>query len=104
MDNFNKHTAHYQLCCFIGENKHHHFDLTPFDITILFMICRYLDMPGGKCFAKQTTLAIECKMSVRQFKKSTKKLHDLKIIERIIRGKLYHYYIGENLCKSYPQN
>lgn len=97
MDNDNKHTAYYQLFRFIGDKKHHHYDLTPYDLTILFMLCRYWDMPSGKCFAKQTVLAKECRMSERQFRDSSKKLHDLKIIERAVRGSLYHYYIGENL-------
>ena len=96
MDN-TKHKASYQVNRFISSENYYEFELTPFELVILFIIARYLDMPKGKCFAKQTVMAKECGMSIRQFKSSSKKLCELGLLTRGMRGKLYHYYLGDKL-------
>jgi hypothetical protein len=102
MDN-NKHKASYQVNRFISSENYYEFELTPFELVILFIIARYLDMPKGKCFAKQTVMAKECRMSERQFRLSCKKLINYKLIERGMRGKLYHYYLGTNVTKQHEK-
>jgi DNA-binding MarR family transcriptional regulator len=87
-------TATYQVQSFISKQKHLDFNLSAYEIVILYTIARYLDMPKKKCCAKQVTLAKDCGMSTRQFKRSSQKLSDNGLIIRTMRGKLYHYYLG----------
>jgi Helix-turn-helix domain len=94
MNHHSKHTAFYQVSTFITKKKHIKFNLISSEIIILWTIARYLDMPKGQCFAKQTTLAKECGLSLATFKRSCQKLADLKIIIRTTKKKIYNYYFG----------
>lgn len=96
-DNSNKHKAHYQLTKFIGSDDYYDYDLTPYDLAILFIISRYLDMPKGLCCLKQIKLARECRMSERELRRSCDRLVDQKILFRYIKGKLYYYELGESI-------
>lgn len=89
-------SAFKQVSMFISSSDFYLFDITAHDLCVLFTICRYLDMPSGKCFAKQQLLAKESRMSIRQFKKSSQKLVQLNLILRTTgRVKSYNYYLGE---------
>lgn len=92
-----QHKNYFLLLEFIASKRHYDFDLNPYDLAILMIICRYLDMPLNRCFAKQTTLAKECLMSERQFRRSCEKLIKHDLIIRTCRGSLYNYYLGEAL-------
>jgi hypothetical protein len=94
MSHHTKDTAHYQLCKFIQSKKHYDFDLLPSDLTILFIIARYLDMPKGECFGFQSTLARECLMSERTFRDRCNHLVDKKLLFRYEKTKSYHYELG----------
>ena len=92
-----EHTAHYYFTSFIGSEKYYDFNLNPYDLAILTVICRYLDMPKKFCLARQTYLANEARMSERQFRNSINKLIRLKILTRYSRKKLHGYELGEML-------
>ena len=94
-----KHKANFLLSQFISSQQYFNYNLTPYEMMILLIICKYLDMPNGRCFGKQETLAKECLMSVRQFRISCQKLINHQIIERTLKGKLYNYYLGSNVTK-----
>lgn len=95
-----KHTAFYQVSSFISQKKHLDYKLSSYEIVILYTIARYLDMPKKQCFAKQTTLAIECGMSERQFRDSCNILSENQLIIRTTIGKLYHYYLGPSVTNE----
>lgn len=79
---------------FIASEFSHEYELKPYDLVILFVIARYLDMPKSACFAKQKQLAKECRMSERFFRDRTIYLQSLGLLHRIIRWKLYSYELG----------
>jgi hypothetical protein len=76
-------TATYLVQSFVGSERRIPYQLNPYDLTLLFIIARYIDMPLGYCCVKQENLAIEGGMSLRQVK--------------YYRGKLHHYILGEVL-------
>lgn len=82
---------------FMVSEKAHELKLDPYDLIILFNIARYLDMPFKKCFGKQTTLSFDCHMSRNEFQRRSVKLQKLNLIQRYLKGKLYHYELGEEL-------
>lgn len=76
--NFKK--ATYQIQRFVTSVYFFECNLTAYEIVILYTVARYLDMPNGKCFAKQKTLIRETGMSERQFRNSIKILSSKKLI------------------------
>jgi hypothetical protein len=97
MEHFTKQKAYYQLTQFIADGKHKELGLTAYDITILFMIVRYLDMPQGFCSLTQENFAKECCMSVAEFKRRTEFLAKIKIIFRYFKKRTYQYELGESI-------
>lgn len=97
MDHYSKHKSLYLLNRFINSEIFFELEITPYDITILYLIGRYLDMPSGFCMLKQANFAKECRMSLRQFKLRTEYLFKNKIIFRYYSKKLYCYEYGEIL-------
>lgn len=91
------HSAVYKLQRFLLSSKVHEFNLDPYDGMILFVVASYLDMPQGKCFGKQETLAPASLMSRKEFQRRTLKLHQLGLIMRYRKGKLYHYELGSEI-------
>jgi hypothetical protein len=69
-----KDKATYLVQRFMGSDYFFECNLNAYEISILYTIARYLDMPEGKCFAHQKILARQSGMCVRQFKISIKKL------------------------------
>lgn len=80
---------------FIASELSHEIELVPLDITILFVIARYLDMPKKECFAKQTVLAHECRTDRTHFGRRSSYLVSQHLLFRFLRGKLYRYELGE---------
>lgn len=87
--------ALYLLTSFINSEKSYQVKLTPYDIAILFIIARYVDMPLGVCCVKQVNLAKECRMSERQLRDRINYLCDMKLLSRYFRGKLAYHELGE---------
>jgi len=97
MDNYTQDKAYYQFTRFIAAGKHKQLNLNAYDIAILTMIVRYLDMPLGFCSLTQENFAKECCMSLREFKRRTQFLVKNKIIFRYFRKHCYFYELGEFL-------
>jgi hypothetical protein len=91
--------AMYQLCNFINSEKRYQLKITSYEISILFVLCRYLDMPKKTCCLKQIPFSIEAGMSERQFRYSCEKLVILKLMFRYMKGKLYYYELGETITE-----
>lgn len=89
-----KSNAVYLVQRFLFSDRAKQYNLTPYDVSILFVIASYLDMPAGKCFGKQITLAESTFMSVREFKRRSEKLSTDGFLLRYMKKKLYHYELG----------
>lgn len=90
-------TATHLVHKFLASEKSHEFNLIQLDLLILYTIARFLDMPSGKCFAKQKLLARECRTDVYQFSRRSSYLQKHGIISRYLIGKLYRHELGELL-------
>jgi len=86
--------ATYLLQKFLASDHSHDFAILPIDVFILLMICRYLDMKGSKCFAKQKTLANECRIKLRHFQDRCDYLQRIGLLFRYFRGRSYQYELG----------
>lgn len=93
------HKATYLVQRFIGSDYFHECNLTAYEIVILYTVARYLDMPNGKCFAKQATLIQESGMCERQFRNSIKKLHSKKLLTIYSSWRNNGYELGEYFAK-----
>lgn len=94
MDN-SKHSAHYQVSLFLRSKDAEIFDLNAHHRLLLRVIADYIDLPLGYCCVKQTNLASECGISIRQLKIISVDLEQKTLILRVISRKLYRYYLGE---------
>ena len=74
------HKATYLIQRFIRSGYFRECKLKAHEVSTLFVIASYLDMKDNKCYPQQTTLAIECGMSIRQLRMSIEKLRKLKLI------------------------
>lgn len=96
MDN-TKHKAHYQVAIYL---RSPHINLSASKRLILRVIADYIDMRLGKCMVKQSSLANECGISERQFRRNCDQLIYEKLLFRYTDGKLYTYELGEILTKK----
>jgi hypothetical protein len=90
-------TSTYLVQSFLASEKSYELNINVYDMAILYTIARYLDMPKNQCFGKQSKLAQECRMSLREFKRRTNYLSENKVILRYLKGKLYQYAFGEKI-------
>lgn len=87
-----------QVATFLRSSLSKKYNLNIYHRMILRVIASYLDMPYGSCFAKQITLAEECGMSPREFKRKSKDLIDRDLLKRTKCRKLYHYELSTLRC------
>lgn len=87
--------ALFQLTSFINSEQSYELEIDPYDITILFIISRYLDMPKEICCIRQIHLAKECRISERELRHRCAALVSKKLLFRYTKGKLYYYELGE---------
>ena len=84
-----------KIAVFLRNPKHSKkYKLNVYHREILRVIANYLDMPYGSCFAKQIVLAQECGMSEEEFRRKSKELIELKLLQRTKCHKLYHYNLS----------
>lgn len=87
--------ARFQLDKFLASDDRFYYALSPYELTILFMVCRYLDMPNKECFLKPENLALQCGMSRPQIYRSLRKLYDMNLLQRITRRSKDYLILGE---------
>jgi hypothetical protein len=90
-------SAIYRVQRFLFSPKAKEFALNSYDVAILFVVASHLDMPEGKCFGKQVTLAERCFMSKKHFQRRSLWLYQVGLILRYMKGKLYHYELGDQI-------
>jgi hypothetical protein len=98
-DNNNKnHTAHYLVSSFILSKDSHKFKLDIYDNTILRTIADYIDMNKKEqvCFALQSTLAENIRISERRLITHLDKLFSLGLLKKLPkRWKINNYSLGD---------
>lgn len=90
-----KNKTRYLLDTFLTSEDRYYFALSPYELCILFIVCRYLDMKNGECFLKPETLARECGMSRPQVYRSLRKLYDMNLLMRITRKAKDYLILGD---------
>jgi hypothetical protein len=104
MDNFSKQKALYQLNRFINTPLRYQLEINAIDISILYTVCRYLDMPLNKCEMGFKRLAKESGNSYSTIKRHMPRLQKLNVLLVFYSKKIPTIELGEifdkYLCSS----
>ena len=67
------------------------FDLKPAEREVLAYIAHRVNDKTGRCYFKQTTMESDTSLKVTSISRASKKLVEKGLIERELKGVLYHY-------------